>query len=257
MPQKANRCPHCWAALSEYATDFCPHCGRGVATKQTRRRRVGTPEAPAASVAPAPPAPPAPPALYDYSTAAAPAAGAVAVAVAERERAPERERDPVEFPGTPLPPGFFDGLPEKVRKPKPRRIPVRTIGIGAAVALASLGGIGGIRQAADRDHDLSSPARHLVGGSCAEYRDFTTRLHKDGQDLAATEQAIHWFQSNVDRFAEAARLDPELAAASQVVTWFDGAIEAVFGPLEAMSDDEVEAFEEPLVQACYNGPGRA
>lgn len=267
MSAKANRCPHCWAALSEHVTDFCPFCRGSVAVKQKRRRGDETPERRVErKVATPPPAPPplphepyqpyedrrpAPahpmPAPVDYFAAAAPAAGGVAVA----------ERDPVEFPGTPLPPGFFDALPEKVRNTKPRRIPLRVIGVGAAIALGSLGGIGGIRQAADRDHALSSPARHLVESACAEYRDFTTRLRKDPQDVAATEQAVRWFQGNVDRFAEAAMLDPELSAASGVVTWFDSAIEANFAPLEAMSDAEIDAREEPLAQACYNGPGRA
>ena len=248
MSANANRCPHCWAALSEHVTDFCPFCRGSVAVKQKRRRGDETPERGVErKVATPPPAPPPMPAPVDYFTAAAPAAGGVAVA----------ERDPVEFPGTPLPPGFFDALPEKVRNTKPRRIPLRVIGVGAAIALGSLGGIGGIRQAADRDHALSSPARHLVESACAEYRDFTTRLRKDPQDVAATEQAVRWFQGNVDRFAEAAMLDPELSAASGVVTWFDSAIEANFAPLEAMSDAEIDAREEPLAQACYNGPGRA
>ena len=254
MPTKANRCPQCWSALADYIKDFCPHCGGSVAPKQKRRRGDVTPET-RVVVPPAPmsgpyqpyepypaPTPPAAPA------ATAPVATAVAVL----------ERDPVEFPGTPLPPDFFDGLAEKSDKqPKKRRISAKNFGIGCAIALASMGGIGGIRQSAERTADVSSPARHLVAGVCAEYRDFTTDLAADRNDVDAMRRAVWWFQSNVDRFGEAALLDPDLAGASEVVAWFDRAIEADFGPIDAMSEAELDAFEKPLVQACYNGPGRA
>ena len=262
MPAKANRCPQCWSALADYINDFCPHCGGSVAPKQKRRRGDATPETKGAIPPPptfeayqpyepyepyepyaAPPAPvPAAPA------AATPAATAVAVL----------ERDPVEFPGTPLPPGFFDGLPQKTDKqPKRRRFSAKTLGVGGAIVLASMGGIGGIRQSAERDADISSPARALVAGVCAEYRDFTTDLHDDRNDADAMRRAVWWFQSNVDRFSEAAVVDPDLAGASEVVAWFDRAIKADFAPIDAMTDAELDAFEQPLVQACYNGPGRA
>ena len=265
VPAKANRCPHCWSALANDVTGFCPFCRGSLAPKQKRRRGGDTPEAKAVTPPPVTPAPyqryepyepsqpyeyhrPAPaqpvPAPVDYAAEAAPAGGGVAVA----------ERDPAEFPGTPLPPGFFDALPEKARKPKSRGIPLRAIGVASVVVV---GAIGGISQAADRNQDISSPARHLVKAACAEYRDFTTRLHENENDLDATRQAVWWFQSNVDRFAEAALLDPDLAAASEVVAWFDRAIEVDFAPIEAMTEDEIDAFEKPLAQACYNGPGRA
>lgn len=262
MPANANRCPHCWAALSEHVTDFCPHCRRSLVVKQTRRRRGETPELGGAVPPPATPAPYEPyqpyepydhhraapaqplPAPADDAMAAASIGGGVAVA----------ERDPVEFPGTPLPPGFFDALPEKVRNPTSRRIPARAIGVIGIIVVSA---VGGAVRAADRSEDISSPARYLVKAACAEYRDFTTRLNKDADDVAATGQAISWFQNNVGRFAEAARLDPELTRASDVVAWFDRAIEADFAPIDALSDDELEALEDPLVQACYNGVGRA
>jgi hypothetical protein len=256
VPAKANRCPQCWSALADYINDFCPHCGGSVVPKQKRRWGDETAE-PKAAVPPppyepyqpyesyaAPPAPPAPPA----PAATAPAATAVAVL----------ERDPVEFPGTPLPPGFFDGLPQNDGKsPKKRRFSAKTLGVGGAIALASMGGISGIRQSAERDADVSSPARPLVAGVCAEYRDFTTDLHNDRNDVDAMRRAVWWFQSNVGRFSEAAAADPDLAGASEVVAWFDRAIKADFAPIDAMSDSELDAFEQPLVQACYNGPGRA
>ena len=257
MPAKANRCPQCWSALADYIKDFCPHCGGSVAPKQKRRRG----EAPAETKTVAPPAmpyqpyesygartAPAAPAVPAATAAAAPVAAAVAVL----------ERDPVEFPGTPLPPGFFDGLPQKADKQaKKRRFSARTLGVGGAIALASMGGISGIRQSAERDADVSSPAREMVAGVCAEYRDFTTDLQADRNDVDAMRRAVGWFQSNVDRFAEAAISDPDLSGASDVVAWFDNAIKADFAPIDAMTDSELDAFEQPLVQACYNGPGRA
>ena len=259
MPVTANRCPHCWAALSEHVTDFCPHCRRSLVVKQKRRRgeTPGSAGAIPPPVTPAPyePYPPEPyghhhaapaqplPAPADHAMTAASVGGGVAVA----------ERDPVEFPGTPLPPGFFDALPGKVRKPR-RGIPTRAIGVMSVVVATA---VGGAVRAADRSEDLSSPARYLVKAACAEYRDFTTRLGQDADDVAATTQAINWFQNNVGRFAEAARLDPQLTKASAVVAWFDRAIEADFAPIDALSDDELDALEDPLVQACYNGVGRA
>ena len=254
MPAKANRCPQCWSALADYIKDFCPHCGSSVAPKLKRRRGEVTPETKAAIPPPPmfgsyqPYEPYAAPAVAAAPAAAAPVATAVAVL----------ERDPVEFPGTPLPPEFFDGLPQKADKePKKRRFSAKTIGVGGAIALASMGGIGGIRQSAERDADVSSPARDLVAGVCAEYRDFTTALHDDRNDVDAMRRAVWWFQSNVDRFSEAAVVDPDLAGASEVVGWFDRAIKADFAPIDAMTDAELDAFEQPLVQACYNGPGRA
>lgn len=266
MPPKANRCPHCWAALSDFVTDFCPFCRGSVVVKPKRRRAGETPEAPAAPVpparhepyepyqpywpspvppAPAPPVPPPPVPAGDYSAAAAAAAGG-GVALAER--------DPVEFPGTPLPPGFFDALPETVRNPRPRRIPVKAIGV---LGVVLVGAIGGIVQAADRNKDLSSPARHLIAGACAEYRDINDRLKEDRTDQDALLAGINWFQSNADRFAEATRLDPKLAAASEVVTWYSNAIEAKFAPFAGMTEADFKAREKPLAVACYTGPGRA
>ena len=248
MPAKANRCPQCWSALADYIKDFCPHCGGSVAPKQKRRHQDVPPER-----MPATPPPPMPAPYQAYEPYVAPAAAApVATAVAVLER------DPVEFPGTPLPDGFFDCIPQRTDKqPKKRRVSAKTFGVGCAIALASVGGIGGIRQSAERDADVSSPARHLVAGVCAEYRDFTTDLAGDRNDVDAMRRAVWWFQSNVDRFAEAAVLDPDLAGASEVVAWFDRAIDADFAPIDAMTDAELDAFEQPLVQACYNGPGRA
>lgn len=280
MPAKANRCPQCWSALADYIKDFCPHCGGSVAPKQKQGRGAAPAETKAA-VPPAPsgpyqpyelytaPARPAAPTARTPVTAPTPVAATAALAAPETPAATAAaapiatavavlERDPVEFPGTPLPPGFFDGLPQKADKqPKKRRFSLKTIGVGSAIALASMGGIGGIRQSAQRDSDLSSPARSLVAGVCAEYRDFTTDLDDDRNDVDAMRRAVWWFQSNVDRFAQAAVADPDLAGASEVVAWFDNAIKADFAPIDAMTDAELEAFEQPLVQACYNGPGRA
>jgi hypothetical protein len=261
VPATANRCPHCWAALSEHVTDFCPHCRRSLVVNQ-KRRRGETPKSggeipPPAAPAPYEPYQPYEP--YDHHRAApaqplaAPADDAMAAA-SVRGGVAVAERDPVEFPGTPLPPGFFDALPEKARNRTSRRIPTRAIGV---MGIIVVGAVGGAVRAADRNEDLSSPARYLVKGACAEYRGLTTRLSQDADDVAATGQLISWFQNNVGRFAEAARLDPELAKASDVVAWFDRAIAADFAPIDALSDDELEALEDPLVQACYNGVGRA
>jgi hypothetical protein len=190
-----------------------------------------------------PPAQPAP-APGQLAAQVGPTGGGVAVA----------ERDPVEFPGTPLPPGFFDALPEKARNPKGRGIPVRAIGV---VGLIVVGAAGGISRAADRNDDIASPARHLVKTACAEYRNLSTRLDTDENDLDAFRQLVSWFQTNGDRFAEAAVLDPDLAGASEAVAWFDQAIDAEFEPIKARTQEQLDALEEPLVQACYSGPGRA
>jgi hypothetical protein len=255
VPAKANRCPHCWSALAPDVTDFCPFCRGSVAGRPKRRRGDETPPPMAAPRPPEPyrpyednvpvPAPPEPPAAdHPAAAAAAPAAGAVAVA----------ERDPVEFPGTPLPPEFFDARPEKVRHRRHRPVPIRN---GVVVIMVVVGVLAGINRAADREEDLSSPAHHLIADACAEYRAINDRLENDISDEAAVMDAINWLQSNVDRFAEAALLDPELIPASEVVTWFDDAIDANGEPLATMTDDEFDAREKPLAEACYNGPGRA
>lgn len=221
------------------------------------------PPAPAAPPAPpapayepdesyAPPVPPAPapsglasyppPAGYP-PPAADPAPAAVAVL----------ERDPAEFPGQPLPPDFFTALPERARR-APRKLSrklvfVAIVGVGIVVSA--------IGQWADRNDALTSPARHLVAGACAEYRDFTTRLDRDGNDLAAVQEGMVWFQNNGDRFVEAARLDPGLQPAADFVVWFNGAMEAGFETIENVPQSEIDEREEPLTQACYFGPGRA
>jgi hypothetical protein len=265
VPAKANRCPHCWAALADYINDWCPHCHRNLAAKQKRWGGGATADVQAPAPPPAAPAPyepyefsqPAPlPAVPVAAAAATPVAAAPAAAPAGGGVA-VAERDRLEFPGTPLPPGFFDSLPQKEHKPKNRRFSVKTLSVGGVVAVASMGGIGGIIESARRSDAISSPARHIVAGACAEYRSFTTRMNKDRGDTAASEEAILWFQSNVDRFAEAAIFDPKLAAASEVVTWFNGAIEQDFEPIQGMTEAELDAFEKPLIQACYKGPGRA
>ena len=227
MPENAKRCPQCWADLPDYVTDTCPYCRRSIGVDQTWRSGGAMPEvmAPAAAAA------------------AAPAGGGVALA----------ERDRQEFPGTPLPPDFFDALPEKVRNPRSRPIPARAIGV---LALVAVGVVSGIVRSADRNHDLSSPARSLIAGPCAEYRDFTTRMH-NGQDAATAQEGMRWFQANVGTFAEAARLDPALGPASGFVTWFSNAIQANFDPLIGMSKDDIDAREKPLSKACFTGPGRA
>jgi hypothetical protein len=267
VPAKANRCPHCWSALADYINDFCPHCQGSLAPKQKRRWGDAAPETKAAI--PPPPGPDQPYQPYQpYQPHAAPAAPGITAApaapAASAAPAPVAtavavlERDPVEFPGTPLPSAFFDGLPHKADKqPKHRRFSAKTLGVGGAIALASMGGISGIRQSAERDAAVSSPARDLVAGVCTEYRDFTTDLNGDRNDVDAMRRAVWWFQSNVDRFSQAAAVDPDLAGASEVVAWFDRAIKADFAPIDAMTDAELDAFEQPLVQACYNGPGRA
>jgi hypothetical protein len=122
--------------------------------------------------------------------------------------------------------------------------------------VVAVGIISGISQAVDRSRDISSPARSLIQGPCAQYRDITARMDKD-HDVAAAEEGMRWFQRNVDTFAEAASLDPSLTKASDVVAWFNGVIEANFATVQGMSKAEIDAREKPLAQACYSGPGRA
>ena len=245
MPQNANRCPHCWAALAADVTDFCPFCRKSLGVKRQSRRGSEAPNA-----GPVTPPPPPPPPYIPYqphepgvssaapAVAAAPAAGAVAVL----------ERDPVEYPGTPLPPDFFDALPERARKPRSRWSFGRVIGIATVVGIGVVSSV--IADAGNEKN--SSPARHLLAGPCAEYRDFTTR-----SDREAFEQGTLWFQSNADTFAAAARLDPDLREASEAVAWYKSAIEANFAPMRLMSADELTAKERPVALACYRGAGRA
>lgn len=171
-----------------------------------------------------------------------PASGAVAVL----------ERDPAEFPGQALPPDFFAALPERTRR-APRKLNLRVL---LVVAVAGGGAIiSAIGEAGDRSAAVDSPARYLVAGACAEYRDITTRM-ENADDLAAVQDGIVWFQTNTDRFVEAARLDPELQPAADYVVWFNGVIEADFEPIQGLPEGEINDREEPLTQACYFGPGR-
>lgn len=150
------------------------------------------------------------------------------------------EREPVEFGGTPLPPGFFDAL-----QAEPRTGPVisrRMLRFGAlaVVGLVSLG-----LAARDRTDAVTSPARHLVAGACSEYRDFSTDLGPD------------WYVVNADRFIAGAQLDPKLAGAAEFMTWIRARIDAGPESIASITDAEFELRSEPLVEACWNGPGRA
>jgi hypothetical protein len=241
VPQNANRCPHCWAALAEHVTDFCPFCRGSLAVKERGRRGSDAPKANPVTPPPPPPQPAAPYEPYPpYEPVAAAAAAATAVAVLER--------DPIEFPGTPLPQDFFDALPERARKPKSKWSAGRIIGIVTVVAIGIVSGV----LSEDRNAKSSSPARQMVAGPCAEYRDFTSRSDREG-----FQQAMLWFQNNVATFAAAAKVDPDLRDAAEVVAWFDNAIKANFAPMGAMSSEDLQAKEEPLARACYLGPGRA
>jgi hypothetical protein len=163
------------------------------------------------------------------------------------------ERDAAEFPGQPLPPDFFAALPERTRR-APRKLNLRVLIVVAVVGGGAL--FSAIGDNADRSKALDSPARYLVAGACANYRDFATRLDRNGDDAAALQDGIVWFQNNGDRFTEAARLDPELQPAADYVVWFAGVIEADFEPIRDMPGNEIDAREEPLTQACNTGPGR-
>jgi hypothetical protein len=164
------------------------------------------------------------------------------------------ERDPAEFPGQALPPDFFAALPERTRR-APRKLNLRVL---IVVAIAGGGAvISAIGESADRGAAIDSPARYLVAGACADYRDFATRLDRNGDDPVALQDGIVWFETNGDRFTEAARLDPELQAAADYVVWFAGVIEADFEPIRDMPGSELDDREEPLTQACNTGPGRA
>jgi hypothetical protein len=210
--------------------------------------------------APPPPPPPAPTyALYqgsgppaqafapEPSPTAAPGAAPAPAAVAVLER------DPVEFPGQPLPPDFFHALPERARR-APRKLNRTVLIVAIAVGAGIVSTVGGWY---DREDAIASPARHLVAGACTEYRDIADRLENDDNDFEAMQDSIVWFQNNRDRFVEAAVLDPELQAAADVVVWFDDGIDAGFQQFLGISSAELEEREEPLSQACFTGPGRA
>jgi hypothetical protein len=163
------------------------------------------------------------------------------------------DRDPKEFPGRPLPPDFFASLQARTERP-PRRhtrtVLVLVVAVGAGMASFRVG-------AADRNGATRSPARPLVAAACAGYRDFTTRLQHDGNDVGAFRDALAWFRTNHDRFLEAAHLDPKLQPAADFVVWFDGVAASGFEAMRDMSPEELGHRERPLADACYTGPGRA
>jgi hypothetical protein len=164
------------------------------------------------------------------------------------------ERDPAEFPGQPLPADFFAGLPERTRR-APRKLNLRVLVVVAIVGGGAI--VGAIGDRADRSAAVDSSARYLVAGTCAEYRDFTSRLDRNGDDAEALQDGMAWFKNNGERFTEAARIDPKLQPAADFVIWFNGVIDARFEPIQGMSDGEMQDREEPLTQACFTGPGRA
>ena len=268
---RPTRCPACWAALPATVGLHCPHCGKAVdkAAKRSRRRRnddaVTAAETTGVAAA-APVGPPAPDA-EPPSWAAAPAASAeppswapppasasaagswsppYPSAVATLEAPPER--DPVEFPGTPLPPNFFPPVPVRRRPPLGRK----AVGIGVAVVI----GLGGaVFQWADRNEAIASPARDFIKEPCALYRDIAFRLEQDADDAEAAEMAYYWFQDNLGDFERAAHLDPELTEAAASVRWFNDTL-ADPARIDATSDAEFDEWETPVNDACTTGPGR-
>jgi len=202
------------------------------------------PPPPSPAYVPASYPPPAPPPPEAGPATPAPAPGAVAVL----------ERDRAEFPGQPLPDGFFAALPERTRR-APRKLNVRVLVLVAVVGGGAL--FSAIGEVSDRNAAVDSPARYLLEGACGDYRDFTTRLDRDGDDQDALADGMVWFANNGDRFMEAARLDPELQPAADFVVWFNGVIEADFEPIADMSPSEIDDREQALTEACYSGPGRA
>lgn len=260
MTDNPNRCQYCWSSLPAARPEVCPHCHRILAVKASRRRwRTQADEVAAAPAAPAPardrtpepyaaPEPPAstpyePPASYP-PPATAPAPAAVAVL----------ERDAGEFPGQPLPPDFFAALPERTRR-APRKLNLRVLIVVAVVGGGAL--FSAIGDRADRTAAVDSPARYLVAGACAEYRDITTRMERNPNDVAAVQEGMVWLENNVDRFVEAARLDPDLKGAADYVVWWNAMITGDAQSFADLSRDEITNREEPLAQACYSGPGRA
>ncbi|MDQ3946626.1 MAG: hypothetical protein M3357_16035 [Actinomycetota bacterium] len=236
-----NRCPNCWSSLPPACVDFCPHCGRSLALEASKRRWPGKSEEVAAPAYPLDQSDGPPAASAPLST---PAPGAVAVL----------ERDPAEFPGQPLPPEFFAALPERTRR-APRKLNLRLLVVVTVVGGGAI--FSALGQRADRSAAVDSPARHLVAGACAEYRDFTTRMDRNSDDVDAFGDALAWFQNNGDRFTEAARLDPQLQPAADFVVWFNGMIGSGFETILEVPQGEIDAREAPLSQACYTGPGRA
>jgi hypothetical protein len=234
-------------------TDFCIHCRASLAPKAPRRRWRATPEQAATPEVDAPPTPAVehtpyvsyepPPQTFPAASAPAPAPAAVAVL----------ERDPVEFPGQPLPDDFFGALPERARR-APRKLNRKLVVLAVVVVSAGVSAVGGW---ADRNDAVSSPARHLVAGACAEYRDINNRLNRNPDDFVAGSEALAWFQSNGDRFAAAAQLDPGLQGAADYVVWFNEVVNESVPTADEITDEEFAAREQPLTDACYTGPGRA
>ena len=234
MPANANRCPHCWAALSEHVTDFCPHCRRSLVANQKRRDDHHR-------AAPAQPLP----VPTDDAMAAASVGGGVAVA----------ERDPVEFPGTPLPFGFFDALPEKVRNPRVAADP----GEGHRChryhrgerRWRRLSGPPTATRTSRRRPAISSrlPAPNTATSPPAWPRTPTmsppTRRRSAGS--RTTSAASPRLPGSIPSSPKRPMLSPGSIAPSRPTS----------RRFDALSDDQLEALEDPLVHACYNGVGRA
>lgn len=130
-----------------------------------------------------------------------------------------------------------------------RRLTVRLL--CAAVALA-VAGIGAVARGMDRNADVSSPARGVVQEPCAQYRALLERA-----DQGRGEDFVAWVAANQATFDEAARLDPDLAAAAASVRSIQTHYANRAAGAGTLPSDQLLTLDDGLVDACLKGPGRA
>ena len=129
---------------------------------------------------------------------------------------------------------------------------VTSVIIGAVV-LAVVGTVGA--DAPDKSA-LSSPARPLIKEPCASYREISFRLAKNEGDQIAALDAVNWVTANRQVFADAARLDPSVAAGAESVAWLGDLVNDP-ARLARTPMDEIKSHEAPLVDVCTKGAGQA
>lgn len=122
---------------------------------------------------------------------------------------------------------------------------------GTAVGLIIIG-IGSVANLMERNEAIASPARDVLQSPCAQFRAFDER-----RDPQLPADYINWLATHQVTFAEAARLDPDLAGAAVSI----GPLHAYYTGRVAGAPraprEQVDAMRAPLESACRTGPGRA
>ncbi len=123
---------------------------------------------------------------------------------------------------------------------------------GAAVGVTVLAA-GAVAARIERSDATSSPARSVLQGPCAEYRELSGRT-----DEAMVADYLAWLAANQVTFDQAAALDPDVADAATAVHALRAyhTSRRVDG-VARLPRDQLHALAAPLVAACRTGPGRA